>query len=78
MNFGNEYDNNVHFGDVKFICGPHLVIIDISKIRLSNESYARKMNIITIIIFVSLLRHNAMRCKKPGSTVHLYRIYVRK
>ena len=52
VNFGNEYDNNIYFAhfDVRFICGPHLVIIHISKIRASNESYARKMNIITIII----------------------------
>ena len=49
MNFGNEYDNNVHFEGVRFICGPHLVIIDIGKIRASSESYARKMNIVTII-----------------------------
>ena len=50
VNFGNEYDNNVHFEDVRLICGPHLVIIHISKIRASDESYARKMNIIIIII----------------------------
>ena len=49
VDFGNEYDNNVHFEDVRFICGPHLVIIHISKIRESDESYARKMNIIIII-----------------------------
>ena len=48
VNFGNEYDNNVHFKGVGFICGSHLVI-HIGKIRASNESYARKMNIISII-----------------------------
>ena len=52
VNFGNEYDidNNVHFEDVRLICDPHLVIIHISKIRVSDESYGRKMNIIIIII----------------------------
>ena len=49
MHFGNEYDNNVNFEGVRFICGPHLAIIHIGKIRVSNESYTRKMNIITII-----------------------------
>ena len=49
VNCGNEYDNNVHSEDVRFICGAHLVIIRIGKIRASNESYPRKMNIITII-----------------------------
>ena len=38
VNFGNEYGNNVHFEGVRFICGPHLVIIHIGKIRASNES----------------------------------------
>ena len=35
VNFGNEY---VHFEGVRFICGQHLVIIHIGKIRASNES----------------------------------------
>ena len=49
VNFENEYDNDVHFEDVRFICGPHPVIIHINKIRASDESYARKMNVIIII-----------------------------
>ena len=49
VKFGKEYDNNVHLEGARFICGPYLVIIHIGKIRASNESYARKMNIITII-----------------------------
>ena len=48
VNFGNEYDS-VHFEGVGFICSPHLVIIHIGKIRASNESYTRKMNVISII-----------------------------
>ena len=28
-----EYDNNVHFEGVRFICGLHLVIIGLSKAR---------------------------------------------
>ena len=43
------YYNNVHFEGVRFICGPHLAIIGPSEARAANESYARKMNIITII-----------------------------
>ena len=42
VNFGNEYDNNVHFEGVRFIYSPHRVIIRIGKIRKSNESYAKK------------------------------------
>ena len=38
VNFGNKYDNNVHFEGVRFICRQHLVIINIGKIRTSNES----------------------------------------
>ena len=53
-----EYDNGVHFDGVRFIFGPHLAIIgprearaDLmpKKIRAAKESYARKINIITII-----------------------------
>ena len=51
------YYNNVHFEGIRFLCGPHLAIIgpnearaDLNgKVRAANESYARKMNIITII-----------------------------
>ena len=78
VKFGNEYDNNVYFEGVGFIYGPHLVIIHIGKIRASNGSYARKMNIISIIThFVNLLRCNAIRCKKPGSNCS-YSIFIRK
>ena len=51
-----EYNNNVHFEGGRLICRPYLVIIgpseardDNDKIRVANESFARKMNIITII-----------------------------
>ena len=52
-----QYNNNVHFEGVRFICGPHLAIIGPreskgrfnGKVRAANESYALKMNIITII-----------------------------
>ena len=50
------YNNNVHFEDGRLICSPYLVIIgpseamdDNDKIRIANESFARKINIITII-----------------------------
>ena len=49
VNSGNEYDNNVYFEGVRFICSPHLVIIHIGKINASIESYTRKMNIIAVI-----------------------------
>ena len=62
VNFGNEYDNNVHFEDVRLICGPHLVIIHISKIRASDESHARKINIITSGL------QTASQCCANGST----------
>ena len=43
-------NQEVHFEGVRFICGLHLVIIHTGKIRESNESYASKMNIVTIVI----------------------------
>ena len=71
VNFGNKYDNNVHFEDVRFIC-PHLVIIHISKIRVSAECYTRKMK---SLIFI---RHNAMHCKKPGGSFNCtFILYLR-
>ena len=70
-----EYDNNIHFEGIRFICGMHLVIIGLSEARANlmtryrglqmSESYAPKMNTITIIThFVGLLQLNAMHCKK--------------
>ena len=51
-----QYNNNVHFEGGRLICSPYLVIIgpseardDNDKIRVANESFARKINIITII-----------------------------
>ena len=43
-------NQEVQFEGVRFTCGPHLVIIHIGKIREPNESYARKMNIVTILV----------------------------
>ena len=53
-----QYNNNVHFEGVRFICGPYLAAPLSAqakqgrfngKVRAANESYARKMNVITII-----------------------------
>ena len=78
--FRNEYDNNAHFEGVRFICGPHFVIIHICKIKESSESYARKMNIVAIITHFLLVYSDVMRCPVRNLllTVHLYGIYVRK
>ena len=45
-----QYNNNVHFeGPYLVIIGPSEASDDNDNIRVANESFARKMNIITII-----------------------------
>ena len=63
----------VHLKGLRFIWGPHPVIISSSgavadlmtKIRAANGSYTIKTTIITIIThFVSLFQFNVLHCKK--------------